>query len=172
MDYWDRPSGRPLREIPRDGNNHAFLLKALREASGELEGEFYNLRPRQLAWRDGDEWSLVQIAGHLRDREDMHLTYLRAIISSRRPRLDVVDLEALVEDNDYQPRELHDLLYELSDLRERALYLLYNLSDYQWRREGEHPYRGRLSVEQIVKEMNEHDLAHLWQVMKLKQVLV
>ena len=73
MDAWDWRSERPLRELPRDGDNHAFLLKALREASGELEGEFYNLRPSQLAWHEPDEWSLVQIAGHLRDREESNL---------------------------------------------------------------------------------------------------
>ncbi len=172
MDQWDYSFDRPLREIPRDASNHSFLLKALREASGELEGEFYNLRPRQLAWREGDEWSLIQIAGHLRDREEMALNYLRAIVSRRRPILDVVDLEGLVEENDYQPRDLHDLLYEYADLRERSLHLLYNLSEQQWLREGDHPYRGTLSIAQIVKEMNEHDLAHLWQIMKIKQVLV
>src|SRR6266567_6939982 len=171
MDYWDRPSGRPLREIPRGGDNHAFLLKALHEASGELEGEFYNLHARQLSWHERDEWSLVQIAGHLRDREEMHLSYLGAIVSSRRPLLDIVDFEALVEENDYKPDQIHDLLYGYAELRERALYRLYNLSASQWRREGRHPYRGMLTIEQIVKEMNEHDLAHLWQVMRLKSAL-
>src|SRR6476646_7520724 len=98
MDDWDRPSRHPLREIPRDGDNHAFLLKALHEASGELESEFYNLRPSQLDWHEPDSWSLVQIAGHLRDREEMHLSYLRAIVSSRSPHLDAVDFELLVEE--------------------------------------------------------------------------
>ena len=171
MDFWDRASGRPLREIPRDGNNHAFLLKALREASGELEGEFYNLRPAQLDWRNGDEWSLVQIAGHLRDREQANLADLRSIVSSRNHTLELVDFESLVDENGYRPRDLHELLYSLADLRESALYLLYNLSDHQWRREGRHPYRGALSIERLVKEMNEHDLAHLWQIQRIKQDL-
>jgi hypothetical protein len=172
MDYWDRPSGRPLREIPRGGDNHAFLLKALHEASGELEGEFYNIRPRELAWHEPGDWSLAQIAGHLRDREQLHLSYLQTISSSRRPQLEVVDLQSLVEENDYQPGQIHEFLYGFADLRERTLYRLYNLSPNQWLREGRHPYRGLISIEQIVKEMNEHDLAHLWQVMRLKQVLV
>jgi len=172
VDNWDRPSGRPLREIPREGDNHAFLLKALHEASGELEGEFYNLRPRQLAWHEQDSWSLVQIAGHLRDREEMHLSYLHAILSARRPLLEIIDLESLIEENDYRPEQIHELLYGFAELRERALYRLYNLSPSQWQRDGEHPYRGRISIEQIVKEINEHDLAHLWQVMRLKQALV
>jgi hypothetical protein len=44
--------------------------------------------------------------------------------------------------------------------------------DHQWERQGEHPYRGPISVGQIVREMNEHDLAHLWQIMKIKQALL
>jgi DinB superfamily len=171
MDDWDRPSSRPLREIPRDGDNHAFLLKALHEASGELEGEFYNLRRAQLAWHEPDGWSLAQIAGHLRDREQMHLDYLRGIVSSRDCILEAIDFEAMVDENGYGPEEAHNLLYGYAELRERALYTLYNLSGNQWRRTGRHPYRGSLSIEQIVKEMNEHDLAHLWQVKRLKAAL-
>ena len=169
MDDWERSSVRPLREIPRDGNNHAFLLKALREASGELEGEFYNLRSSELVWHRQDEWSLTQIAGHLRDREESNLLVLRAIVSSRRPMLEIVDFETVVEAHDYRPAQLNALLYEFSELRQHALYLLYNLSDRQWRRAGQHRYRGDVTIDQLVKEMNEHDLAHLWQVMRLKQ---
>ena len=171
MDDWERRSGRPLRELPRDGDNHAFLLKALREASGELEGEFYNLRATQLCWRRGDEWSLLQIAGHLRDREDANLDDLRAIVSSRRPELQLVDFEAVADEQPYETAQLSELLYGFSELRQHALYLLYNLSDRQWRRVGQHRYRGELTIEQLVKEMNEHDLAHLWQVMRIKQAM-
>jgi hypothetical protein len=171
MDDWERSLGRSMREIPREGNLHAFLLKALREASGELEGEFYNLRPKQLSWRENGEWSLIEIAGHLRDREEANLAHLRAIVGSRRPRLDLVDYEALVEDNGYEPRQINELLYGYSDLRQRALYLLYNLSENQWRRAGQHPYRGELTIEQLAKEMNEHDLAHLWQIQRVKGLL-
>jgi len=171
MDEWERRSGRPLRELPRGGDNHAFLLKALREASGEIENELYNLGAGQLSWHDGDEWSLVQIAGHLRDREDSNLSALRAIVSSRRPLLELVDFEAVVEEGAYKQGQLSELLYGFSELRQDALYLLYNLSDRQWRRIGVHRYRGDLRIEQLVKEMNEHDLAHLWQVMRLKQAM-
>jgi hypothetical protein len=172
MDDWSYRSTRPLREIPRGGDNHAFLLKALHEASGELEGEFYNLSRGQLGFHDPYEWSLIQIAGHLRDREECCLEQLQSILSSRSPELRAVDFETIVEENDYQPEQIHELLYGYAEFRERVLYRLYGLSPDQWHRSGRHPYRGRISVEQIVKEMNEHDLAHLWQVMRLKQALV
>jgi hypothetical protein len=172
MDDWGYRSARPLREIPRNSDNHAFLLKALREASGELEGEFYNLSRQQLARHDPNEWSLAEIAGHLRDREEHCLEQVQAILSSRLPLLRAVDFQSIVEENDYRAAQIHEYLYGYADLRERLLYRLYNLSPAQWQRTGEHPYRGRLTIEQIVKEMNEHDLSHLWQVMRLKQELV
>lgn len=171
MDDWDRPSGRPLREIPREFDSHAFLLKALHEAGNELEGAFYNLRPRQLQQRLGDEWSLIEIAAHLRDNEELALDYLRAILSSRRPVLPVVDLQGLVEERDYRRLRLGETLYELSELRQHVLHLLYNLSARQWQRAGEHPYRGSVSVAQVAKELNEHDLDHLWQVTRLRESL-
>ena len=171
MDYWDRPT-RPLREIPRGGDNHAFLIKALNEAGNELAGEFYGLRPRQLRARIGDGWSLKQIAGHLRDKEEVTLSYVRAIISSRRAVLEVVDLEALADDGEYQHLDLHEALYTFSDLRENLVYILHNLSPRQWQRSGSHPYRGTLSIADLVRELNEHDLAHLWQVQRIKQAIL
>ncbi len=88
---------------------------------------------------------------------------------SRRPFPELVDFESVVEERGYQPAQLSELLYEFSDFRERALYLLYNLSDRQWRRVGQHRYRGDLTIDQLVRVMNEHDLAHLWQGVRLKQ---
>ena len=171
MDYWDRPA-RPLREIPRDGDNHAFLIKALNEAGNELGGEFYGLRRRQLAARIGDGWSLRQIAGHVRDKERATLSSVRAIISSRKPVLEVVDLEALADDGEYQHLDLHETLCTFSELRENLVYILHNLSPRQWQRMGTHPYRGALSIADLVRELNEHDLAHLWQVQRIKQALL
>lgn len=170
MDDWDRPSGRPLREIPREGTNHAFLLKALGEAAHELEREFYGIRKRQLNWRDGDEWSLRQIAGHLRDNEEQTLAYLRAILSSRAPLLEVTDLAAEAEERG-QRVNVEDALSCFAEARQEVLYLLYGLSDRQWRRSGEHPYRGALDIARLVHELNEHDLGHLWQIQKTKQRL-
>lgn len=169
MDFWDHDSERPLREIPRGGDNQAFLLKALNEAGNELEGEFYNLRPRQLRWRPDDGWSLIEIAGHLRDNEAHLLSSLRAIISSRTPLLTIIDLEDLVLQGDYQSANIRELLDEYGELRQRVLYLLHRLSSHQWRRHGEHPYRGPVSVLHLARELNEHDLDHLWQVKRLKE---
>jgi len=137
---------RASKEVAYRGLDLAF-----REAM-RLEGEFYNLRPRQLSWRPDNGWSLLEIAGHLRDNEELTLGYLRAIISSRRPLLEVVDLEGFVEEGRYRRLDLHEALYTFSELRQRLVYLLHELSEHQWRRGGQHPYRDTVSVGQIVRE--------------------
>jgi hypothetical protein len=160
-----------MREIPREGGNQAFLLKALHEAGGELEEEFYGLRPAQLAWHREGEWSLIQIAGHLRDNEQQTLAYLRAIAANEAPALEVVDLEGQADESCYEPLDLHDLLYGFAGLRQELLYLLYRLPPEAWQRGGEHPYRGTLTIAQLVRELNEHDLGHLWQIQKIKEAM-
>lgn len=160
-----------MREIPRDGDNHAFLLKALHEASGELENALYGVSRRDLRRRQNDDWSLIEIAGHLRDKEEQTLSYLRAITASKRPELPAVDLAMLVAEGGYEQLDPREVLYQFADLRQETLYLLYRLSAEKWQRAGVHEYRGRLTVAQLVKELNEHDLRHLWQIQRIKECL-
>lgn len=158
-----------MREIPRDGNNHAFLIKALREAGNELEEEFYGVRPHQLDQHYEDIWSLRRIAGHLKDNEELTLAYLEAIASGATPTLEVVDLEARAQDGEYEGVDLDDLLYGFAGLRQHVLYLLHGLAPDEWQRGGTHPYRGIITVAALVRELNEHDLNHLWQILRIKE---
>jgi hypothetical protein len=59
---------------------------------------------------------------------------------------------------------------EFSTLRRKSVYLLWSLDDADWNRRGIHPYVGPLSVTQVAREMNEHDLSHLWQLRRLCDV--
>jgi len=61
------------------------------------------------------------------------------------------------------------VLLELSRLRQRSAQLLWSLEPSDWEREGLHPYRGRLSIMQVARDMNEHDLGHLWQMRRLRR---
>jgi hypothetical protein len=47
------------------------------------------------------------------------------------------------------------------------VYLLWSLDESDWERAGIHPYLGPLTITQVAREMNEHDLAHLWQLRRL-----
>jgi hypothetical protein len=45
------------------------------------------------------------------------------------------------------------------------------LSEDEWQRTGVHPYRGRVSIYDIAREMHEHDLEHLYQARRLREAL-
>ena len=153
-----------------DYPSQRWMLKALHEAADELQGQLLGLSDEALCHRPApDEWSLKEIAAHLRDAEACFLERLELIVSEDEPRLPDIDVDAYVLERDYQSADLYEVLREFSLLRRHSTGLLWGLEPADWEREGLHPYRGRLSIMQVARDMNEHDLGHLWQVRRLRQ---
>jgi len=147
-----------------------WMIKALHEAADELRSQLVGLSERDLCRRPAPgEWSLKEIAAHVRDAEATFLERLRLIAGQEEPELPDIDVDAYVLERDYQRLDLHEVLQEFAQLRQRSSSLLWSLEPFEWEREGLHPYRGRLSIMQVARDMNEHDLGHLWQVRRLRQ---
>jgi hypothetical protein len=158
-----------MREIPREPNNQRFLLKAIGEAGRELAEELYGIRSREARLRGEDGWSYQLIAAHVKDNEEMALSYLERILNRRKPRLEAIDNERCLDDPTGVTDDIDHLVMEFLYLRRQTQMLLYDLSDSAWQREGLHAYRGPLSVLQIARELNQHDLEHLWQVRRMRE---
>ena len=149
-----------------------WLLKALRETGNSLLAELHGIREDQLSWRSSDdEWSLKEIAAHLRDAEELALAQITAIAEGAPDLLPTWDIDVLPLERDYQAADSPALLAEFRRLRRETTYLLWALAEADWQRAGEHPYRGSLSLGQIARELAQHDLEHLWQVRQLKEQL-
>ena len=149
-----------------------WLLKALREAAHELESQLWGLDEDDLRWRPSDDaWSLKEIAAHLRDCEEHFAESLEAIASRDCPRLRAFDADALVLERDYRQIDLYEALERFEQLRHRAVSRLWSLAPEDWERTGQHPYRGAVSILQLTREQNEHDLEHLWQARRLREAL-
>lgn len=162
------------RRIPRPvrRNDSQWLLKALHEAAGELENQLWGLSEEELCWRPAEgEWCLKEIAGHLRDCEERYLQRLRLVTERDEPEIPAFDADSIVPECDYRELDLYDVLESFANLRRRTTALLWSLDPQDWERRGIHPYLGLLTVTQIVREMNEHDLSHLWQARRLRQEL-
>lgn len=145
----------------------SWLLKALREAAHELESQLWGLDEQELRRRPADDgMSLKEIAAHLRDCEQHFVSTLERIFSQEAPRLRAFDADALVLERDYRSADLYDLLSEFGELRQRSVRLLW--MEDGWDRSGVHPYRGPVTVAQLVREQSEHDLEHLWQARRLR----
>lgn len=156
-----------LRSLSKD-----WLLKALREAGNALLSELYGLDEEDLRWRPAEgEWSLKEIAAHLRDAEELALAQINAFFSGSSSSLPAWDVDLLPEERDYQGEEIVGLLASFSSMRRETAYLLWGLTEADWQRAAEHPYRGRVTLQDVARDLAQHDLEHLWQVRRLKERL-
>ena len=147
-----------------------WLMKAVREVAGELWGQFSGLRERQLRWRPyEDEWCLKELAAHMRDAEQLYQQQIELISNRREPRLPFEAIDVLPFERDYRDEDAERLLNEFAYARDETVWLLRMLDDDGWQRVGIHPYRDRISIYDIVREMHEHDLEHLYQARRLRE---
>ena len=49
--------------------------------------------------------------------------------------------------------------------------MLRTLDEDDWQRTGIHPYRGKVSIHDIARELHEHDLEHLYQARIIREHL-
>jgi hypothetical protein len=159
-----------MREVRRAADDPDFLLKALSEGSGELLRVVMGADARMHArkGRDPDDlWCLHGIAYHMLTVERGVHTQVELIIRRNEPRLAHVDLDDIPFEEDYVNTDIELLLEEFHYQRRRTAYLLWDLMSYDWRRTGIHPYRGPMTVLQLVRELYQHDLEHLWQAQRM-----
>jgi hypothetical protein len=159
-----------VREEERDPSG--WVLKALREAGNALLSELRGVDEDALRRRPEDgEWSLKEIAAHIRDAEQLALRQIQAILDGHHRPLPAWDIDLLPFERDYRSAELTRLLGEFRNLRRDTTSLLWGLMPSGWESSGDHPYRGSITVGQIARELAQHDLEHLWQVRRVKERL-
>jgi hypothetical protein len=122
--------------------------------------------PRGLARRPAPAaWAAVEIVCHLRDTEESFGERFDAILTMPEPVL----LRMGPADRWAAERQYlrHDAALTLSHFRRRrgeSLEALIALSPADWQRGGEHPARGRVTIDMLVAQMAWHDDSHLDQL--------
>lgn len=145
-----------------------WVLKALRETGSLIGREFYGMDEDKLVERPHeDDLSLKEIAAHLRDAEELAVSQLTAF-AERSSKLPAWDIDVLPHERDYRSSDLDEVLSELRMLRRESTHLLWDASADDWSREAAHPYRDKVTLEQMARELAQHDLEHLWQVRRIK----
>ncbi len=154
-----------MRPVP-EYDPKAWLLKALRETAHAMETLIWELDESALDRHpDDDEWSCHELIAHMSTMEKHFVERLERIVRLDEPRITAFDGDSI------EPADAADDTFELMDefgvQRQQAVYMLWSLDDHDWQRHGVHPYLGPLTIMQVAREMNEHDLAHLWQLRRL-----
>ena len=146
--------------------NPNFLLKALYESSGELEKILY-LGEQKHSFKSNSQWDLLAISIHLGDVEIGVTEQIRVIIDRTTKDLHHVDFDAIPLESEYATKDLEHALWRFQKAREQTVYLMYGLSKRDWSSEGQHPYKGNVSILDLAQDLYHHDLEHLWQSRKL-----
>ena len=156
-----------MRPVP-EYDAKSWLIKALRETAHAMESLIWNVDEDALdAVVDGDEWSCKHLIAHMSGMERRYIDRLERIVRLDDPRIDAFDADSLDPRPRFDREIIFDLMDEFSVQRQQSVYLLWSLDSGDWSRRGIHPYLGPLTVTQIAREMNEHDLSHLWQLRRI-----
>jgi hypothetical protein len=159
-----------VQYVRQAGSDPAFLRKALGEASGELRRALDGV-PRRMLMRHGEgkdeDWCLLSQMVHLRDVERGFNAQTEAILGGIEEAIPHVDIDGIPFEDEYREEDEDEVLEEFHYLRRHTAYMLWDLMPGEWERAGVHPYRGRVTLLQLVREMYQHDLEHLWQVRRM-----
>lgn len=156
-----------MRPVP-EYDPKAWLLKALRETAHAMESLIWDLDEDALERVPaGDEWCVRDLVLHMCEMERRYVERLERIARLDAPRIDAFDADSIEPKPAYVRSSAFDLMDEFGVLRQQDVYLLWSLDDGEWQRSGVHPYLGPLTILQTAREMNEHDLSHLWQLRRM-----
>lgn len=156
-----------MRPVPEyDAKN--WLLKALRETAHAMESLLWNVEDDVIERRPTeDEWSCKELVSHMAEMERRYTDRLERMVRMDEPKIPAFDGDSIEPEMPLDEVSAFDLMDEFGVLRRQSVYLLWSLDDSDWERTGVHPYLGPLTITAVAREMNEHDLAHLWQLRRL-----
>ena len=156
-----------MRPVP-EYDPKSWLLKALRETAHAMESLLWNVDEGALDRQaDAGEWSCSDLICHMAEMERRYIERLERMVRLDDPEIAAFDGDSIEPDGDLREQTAFDVMDEFAVLRRQTVYLLWSLDDDDWDRRGVHPYLGVLTVMDVAREMNEHDLSHLWQLRRL-----
>ncbi|MSQ41583.1 MAG: hypothetical protein EXR65_00870 [Dehalococcoidia bacterium] len=146
-----------------------YLLKTLRELAHQIEGLVMELDAPTLRWRPAaDQWCALEIVGFLRESEREDLAAVQAMIARDGAPLAERRAQHAPAEHDFRRNHVEALLWDFADLRERLVWAL-RAAGESWQHRGLHPYRGDVTLQQWVREINERDLEAMWQLHRLHE---
>jgi uncharacterized damage-inducible protein DinB len=141
------------------------LIDSLRKTPVLLAALLAGVDDERARARPGEnEWSTVEVIGHLVDAEERALERIALVLQNDNPELAGYDQNALVREHGYQERTLQTVVDRLLALRSERLEVLSGLTEEQWLRTGISAGRGVTPLTAITCHMCWHDTNHLAQI--------
>lgn len=148
------------------------IIAYLRAAPAEAEAICAGLSDEQMRRRPAaNEWSLIELACHLRDWASEEGIRIRRLVEEDNPTLVPYDERAWAAERNYHGEDVRRALTAMRAFCTGLAYLLEGLSDAQWERPGTHPERGRVTVRSRAEAEVQHARAHLAQMRGVREGL-
>ena len=146
------------------------ILSALRETPKRLASLIGGVPDEALRRKPAPEkWSMLEIACHLRDVEQLFLERYVKMANLDRPALRMMSQDQLAVALKYNEDDPAAVTREFQALRAETLALLSALAHQSWQRAGLHPTRGEFSIAGQVDIQVRHDTNHLNQIRALQE---
>jgi len=122
-------------------------------------------REEMTGYRDGGTgWTALEILCHLWDYEDIFLQRASLTVEEEVPPLPNPDPDAWAREHHYNEQDLQTTYDGWVQRREAFLAYLGGLDENAWQRVGEHPRRGKMTVQDQLALIAWHDVNHIEQM--------
>lgn len=147
----------------------ARFLSTLSETPDRIWQLTQGLDPKALTWKpSAGAFSVLENVCHLRDIEaEGYLVRIERILREARPTLPDLDGNKLAREREYNSQDLTAVLDAFRTARARSLTLLKGAKPASWEREGHWDGVGRITLEEVLLKMIEHDRGHLDEINQL-----
>ena len=149
----------PEAHLRPDFSSTSALTAILRASPASLDGLTADLPEHVWPQRpQPNEWSLTEIACHLRDVErEINLPQLRLLISDDDPLIPGINTDAWVAERDYHSQDGPQALKDFTSARIETLALLHELTDADWQRSARHAVLDSIDIKELVSSIAHHD---------------
>lgn len=117
----------------------------------------------------GGSWGAVEHIAHLKDFDDVSLERIDQILQEDDPELELFDTDVRSIELDYHAQNPFGTAQAFRVARSKLVRRLAGLQPADWSRTANHPEVGRISLQQLVQQIDEHDAHHFD---ALREVLV
>lgn len=130
----------------------------LEHLSTQISPEAWDRRPVE------NRFTLREIYAHMAEWDAVWLERLATALESDDPRFPDRDPGQMAIDNDYASADPSQCLDQFRVRRSELLQRLKGMSSGGWGRQGEHPERGTVTIEDLIVTALGHDAYHVAQI--------
>jgi len=152
----------PPDDLHPDFSLPSALMAILRGSPAALHGLLAEIPSPKWSQRpQADEWSLTEIAVHLRDVErEVNLPRLRIILEEVNPFISGADTDSWAEERSYIDQNGPEAFKEFLAARVETLTLLDQLEPSDWKRPFRHAIFGPTELKELLRISADHERLH------------